>query len=74
MDVEIANRICGACQARGADRPKRYANETIDVICSVTEADLEPLAKHLMQHRIADIEKFKQSIELLRRLREQLNH
>ena len=46
---------------------QRHANETIDTICSVTEDDLEPLAKQLTQDRIADIETFKQSIKLLQR-------
>jgi hypothetical protein len=50
---------------RHAAEIKQRANETIDTICSVTEDDLEPLAKQLTQDRIADIETFKQSIKLL---------
>ena len=56
------------------EQERRHVNEIIDAISSVSEADIEPLAKYLTPDRIADIEKFKQSIELLRRLREQLNH
>jgi hypothetical protein len=58
---------------RHATEEKRHANEIIDAICAVTEADLEPLVKQLTSHRIADIEKVKQSIELLRRLGERLS-
>ena len=58
--------------ALGRMQERRHANEIIDAISSVSEADIEPLAKHLTQDRIADIEKVKQGIELLQRLGERL--
>jgi hypothetical protein len=54
------------------EQERRHVNEIIDAISSVSEADIEPLAKHLTQDRIADIEKVKQGIEVLRRLIDRL--
>ena len=51
---------------------QRHANEVLDAICSVSKADLDVFVKHLTQNRVADIEKAKEGIEVLRRLGERL--